>query len=312
MSNCTYRFTGPAGKEVTIVGKATMKAYVVANLDFFRSLVGEAQLGASLPEPAGARVEQAENLATSGMVPPLASRRASSAWTGETPERIRRVLADEFGEEGIARLERAGFLRIVPDLDAVPADLRIDGAEAVYDPAAGVAYLVADRLSADRAPAALLHELGEHHGLEGFVGKTGWRAIKAKIARLSANPALMSHEAWRAIKATYPEFEGMADADLAKNDRFIHEVLAKLGESSAGRSQSLWLDLEGFIKRALLRMGLTFLFGEHDVPALVAGSLRRLMRKGQKAGGGGYARAPDGVDTACRCLVPAAGAAGDP
>ena len=285
MSNCTYRFTGPAGKEVTIVGKATMKAYVVANLDFFRSLVGEAQLGASLPEPAGARVEQAETLAASGMVPPLASRRASSAWTGETPERIRRVLADEFGEEGIARLERAGFLRIVPDLDAVPADLRIDGAEAVYDPAAGVAYLVADRLSADRAPAALLHELGEHHGLEGFVGKTGWRAIKAKIARLSANPALMSHEAWRAIKATYPEFEGMADADLAKNDRFIHEVLAKLGESSAGRSQSLWLDLEGFIKRALLRMGLTFLFGEHDVPALVAGSLRRLMRKGQKAGG---------------------------
>ena len=27
MSNCTYRFTGPAGKEVTIVGKATMKAF---------------------------------------------------------------------------------------------------------------------------------------------------------------------------------------------------------------------------------------------------------------------------------------------
>jgi hypothetical protein len=44
------------------------------------------------------------------------------------------VLADEFGEDGIARLERAGFLRIVPDLDAVPADVRIDGAEAVYDP----------------------------------------------------------------------------------------------------------------------------------------------------------------------------------
>lgn len=285
MSNCSYRFTGPDGKEVTIVGKATMKAYMVANLDFFRSLLGaNAPLRASLPAPASARSEPTDDLEASGMVP-LASRRASAAWTGETPERIRRVLADEFGEEGIARLERAGFLRIVSDLDAVPAGLRIDGAEAVYDPAAGIAYLVADRLSADRVPAALLHELGEHHGLEGFVGKTGWRAIKAKVARLSADSASMSHEAWRAIKATYPEFEGMADADLAKNDRFIHEVLAKLGESSAGRSQSLWLDLEGFIKRALLRMGLTFLFGEHDVPALVAGSLRRLMRKGQKAGG---------------------------
>ncbi|HMW53595.1 MAG TPA: PLxRFG domain-containing protein, partial [Rhodocyclaceae bacterium] len=285
MSNCSYRFTGPDGKEVTIVGKATMKAYMVANLDFFRSLLGaNAPLRASLPAPASARSEPTDDLEASGMVP-LASRRASAAWTGETPERIRRVLADEFGEEGIARLERAGFLRIVPDLDAVPAGLRIDGAEAVYDPAAGIAYLVADRLSADRAPAALLHELGEHHGLEGFVGKTGWRAIKAKVARLSANPASMSHEAWRAIKATYPEFKGMADADLAKNDRFIHEVLAKLGESPRGRSQSLWLDLEGFIKRGLLRMGLTFLFGEHDVPALVDGSLRRLMRKGRKAAG---------------------------
>lgn len=285
MRACTYRFTGPDGKEVTIVGKAEMQAYMVMNLDFFRSLVGEAQLGASLPEPAGATVEQAETIAASGMAPPLASRRASAARTWETPERIRRVLADEFGGEGIARLERAGFLRIVPDLDAVPAGLRIDGAEAVYDPAAGVAYLVADRLSADRAPAALLHELGEHHGLEGFVGQIGWRAIKAKISRFAADPASLSHNVWRAIKATYPEFEGMADADLARNDRFIHEVLAKLGESSAGRSQSLWLDLEGFIKRGLLRMGLTFLFGEHDVPALVAGSLRRLMRKGRKVSG---------------------------
>ena len=35
MSNCTYRFTGPDGKEVTIVGKATMKAYMVANHDIF-------------------------------------------------------------------------------------------------------------------------------------------------------------------------------------------------------------------------------------------------------------------------------------
>ena len=92
MSNCTYRFNGPDGKEVTIVGMEAMKAYMVANLDFFRSLVGaEAQLGASLPEPTGARSEPTDDLEASGMVP-LASRRASAAWTGETPERIRRVL----------------------------------------------------------------------------------------------------------------------------------------------------------------------------------------------------------------------------
>ena len=35
MSACTYRFTGPNGNEVTIVGKPAMKAYLAANLDFF-------------------------------------------------------------------------------------------------------------------------------------------------------------------------------------------------------------------------------------------------------------------------------------
>jgi hypothetical protein len=59
-----------------------MKAYMVANLDFFRSAWaqswGKPELGASLPKPAGARVEQAGALDPSGMAPPLASRRASA------------------------------------------------------------------------------------------------------------------------------------------------------------------------------------------------------------------------------------------
>lgn len=256
--NCIYRLFGPDGKQVTIVGKAVMKAYMVEHFEFFS--------------------EQSKH----GQSPPFARLQEMPDETGETPESIRAILVDEFGENGISRLERGGFLRIVPSMDALPARVRIDGAEALYDPEQGVAYLVANRMSTERAPAALLHELGEHHGLEGFIGAAGWRAIKAKIARIATDPASLTHGAWRTVKTAYPEFKGMADADLAKSDRFIHEVMAKLGESSAGRRQSFWLNLEGFIRRGLLRLGLTFLFGEHDVPALVSGSLRRLMRNGRR------------------------------
>jgi hypothetical protein len=183
MSACTYRFSGPDGNKVTIVGKAEMKAYMAVHLDFL-SAKGNFNFGrkpaivASTPEPRSAIAGQAEKVDSADVAQPQASRRAFATWTGETPERIRRVLAEEFGDDGITRLEHVGLLRIVPNMDAVPAGVRINGAEAVYDPGAGVVYLVADRLSADRAPTALLHELGEHHGLEGFVGRTGWRAIR--------------------------------------------------------------------------------------------------------------------------------------
>lgn len=212
----------------------------------------------------------------------------------ETPASIRAALVERFGEEGVAKLEADGLLRIVPSTADVPADLRIDGAEAVYDPSQGIAYLVADRIPAGRAAAVVLHELGEHHGLTGFIGEPAWRALKLHVASLAARPGSYAAGAWEGVKASYPEFEGMADAELAKSDRFIHEVLAKIGESGAEQRGTLWRNLLAAIKRGLLRLGFTFQINEDDVRDLVAGSLRRLMR-GDGPGRRGGVQASDDV-----------------
>ena len=67
MSNCTYRFTGPDGKEVIIVGMSEMKAYMAAHLDFFSAkgnlnFNSKQGLEVSIPEPAGANVAPADDL----------------------------------------------------------------------------------------------------------------------------------------------------------------------------------------------------------------------------------------------------------
>ena len=241
----------------------------------------------AIPITSGNRQELAESFSdpASGPRDVMFSRPAER--TAETPASIRSALVERFGEEGIAALESSGLLKIVPSMDAVPAGVRIDGAEAVYDPTAGAAYLVADRMSANRAAAALLHELGEHHGLEGFIGKPAWMLVKARVSALAQRAGSYASGAWAGVKATYPEFEGMADADLAKNDRFIHEVLAKIGESGGERKSSLWRDLVSAIKRGMLRLGFSFQINEDDVRDLVAGSLRRLMRGGDGGPRGG-------------------------
>lgn len=215
-----------------------------------------------------------------------------AATTGSRPAEIRSALVERFGEEGIAKLERDGLLRIVPNMEAVPEEGRIDGAEAVYDPNNGVAYLIADRLTAGTAAQALLHELGEHHGLEGFIGTPAWRLLKARVASMAQRPGSFTAGAWDGVKAAYDEFHGLTDAELARNDRFIHEVLAKIGESGSERAGSLWRDLLAAIKRGLLRLGFTFQINEDDVRDLVDGSLRRLMRGGDGPGPKGGVLAP--------------------
>ena len=83
----------------------------------------------------------------------------------------------------------------------VPAGLRVSGAEAVYDPETGRAFLIADQLSAGRAVGAVLHELGEHHGLESFVGSAGWRALRVRLASMAKVKGSAAMGAWDAVKA---------------------------------------------------------------------------------------------------------------
>lgn len=198
-----------------------------------------------------------------------------------SPAKVRAALVKRFGESGIASLESSGVLQIVPSWDDLPARIRTQGepdGRAFYDGQQGTAYLIADRLDAGSAASVLLHEIGEHYGLRNMLGDTGYRALVAKVRAMATKPDSIARMAWNNVKGAYQEFKGRADSDLAADERFMSEVVARLGEEAAFTETSFWRDLKSMIQRFLLKIGIPVSLDEFDVMALVEGSLKYAMR----------------------------------
>ena len=208
----------------------------------------------------------------------LASRNVADPVAGLTPAQFRAALVERFGEKGVATLEREGILNIGT------SDTR--GLAAWYEPNEGRAYFDPSRIgTATEAIAAVLHEIGEHHGLREMLGERGWQTLRNRMAELATEGGNEVAAAWAGVIANYPEFERYAKDTAAaiQSDRFVHEVLAKLGESAAGRKSSVWRDLLAAINRFLLKMGVGRQINKAEIADLVEGSLKRQMRgKGTK------------------------------
>lgn len=201
--------------------------------------------------------------------------------TSVSPAEIRAALSERFGESGIKALESAGILKVVRLKDA-PEALRVlaeeQGASALYG-ADGVAYLFSDRMTAEDAPGKLLHEIGEHHGLERMLGGDGWSRMKKRIAAMAKAKGSVAYGAWHGVKENYAEFASKSDSELAGNERFLHEVLAAIGENKAGLQTSLWREMLAAIKEWLAAKGLLVdWINEGDIANLVSGSLKKVMR----------------------------------
>lgn len=201
--------------------------------------------------------------------------------TDVSPAAVRSSLIDRFGERGITALEKAGILKIVRLADA-PEAMRKQAIEqnasALYG-ADGVAYLFSDQMNADEAPGKLLHEIGEHEGLARMLGSAGWERMKSRIATMAKVKGSPAAQAWGSVKAEYGEFSGMSDAQLAGNERFLHEVLAALGENHASQKTSLWREILAAVKDWLEGIGLASnLINEGDIANLISGSLKQVMR----------------------------------
>lgn len=219
----------------------------------------------------------------------LYARKASLA-DGLTPEQFRAALVDRFGEDGVASLEAQGLLNIAQADEADPL-------AGWYDPESKQAFFVPELIgSADAAVALVLHEVGEHHGLEAMLGPRGWRTLKARIAGLARDGKNDIRAAWDGVIDNYPEFHHLAGVEpgqLIGNDRFMHEVIAKIGETAAGRKSSLWRDLLAAVNRFLLKMGFGRQINKNELADLVAGSLKRVMGgKGPGDGPRGGVSAP--------------------
>ena len=204
--------------------------------------------------------------------------------TSVSPAEIRAALSERFGESGIKALESAGILKVVRLKDA-PEALRVlaeeQGASALYG-ADGVAYLFSDRMTTEDAPGKLLHEIGEHYGLERMLGADGWGRMKKRIVAMAKAKGSVASAAWDAVKSEYQEFKGMDDATLAGNERFMHEVLAAIGENTAGQQTSLWREILAKVKAWLASKGLLVdWINEGDIANLVSGSLKNAMRNAE-------------------------------
>lgn len=201
---------------------------------------------------------------------------------GLTAEQFRAALVERFGESGVAALEAQGLLNIAQADTADPL-------AGWYDPESRQAFFVPELIgSADEAVALVLHEVGEHHGLESMLGPRGWRTLKARIAGLAREGKNDIRAAWDGVIDNYPEFRHLAGVEpgrLIDNDRFMHEVIAKIGETAAGRKSGLWRDLLAAVNRFLLKMGIGRQINKNELADLVAGSLKRAM--GGKAPSGG-------------------------
>ena len=201
--------------------------------------------------------------------------------TSVSPAEIRAALSERFGESGIKALESAGILKVVRLKDA-PEALRVlaeeQGASALYG-ADGVAYLFSDRMTAEDAPGKLLHEIGEHYGLERMLGADGWGRMKKRIVAMAKAKGSVAYGAWEGVKANYTEFANKSDSELAGNERFLHEVLAAIGENKAGMQTSLWREMLAAVKEWLASKGLLVdWINEGDIANLVSGSLKKAMR----------------------------------
>ena len=204
--------------------------------------------------------------------------------TNETPESIRSALVERFGSQGIAALEKSGMLKIMSVNDAPASILETaieQNASALYT-VDGTAYLFSDRMMAQDAPGKLLHELGEHHGLETMLGDSGFKALTKRLANMAKAKGSVAYGAWQGVKSKYGEFDGMTDAELASNDRFVHEVLAAIGENKEGQKTSIWRELLAKVKSWLASKGLASdWLNEGDIVNLVNGSLKKIMREAE-------------------------------
>lgn len=187
-----------------------------------------------------------------------------------TAKQARAELVKAFGERGIANLERDGILWIGNYADA-PRTLtgKLQGNEegAYWN---GRGYIFVDNLSAGQAPSVLLHEIGEHYGLEEMLGADGYRRAINQVKALhnAGNPAIVA--AWNHVKRHYNEPEG--------SNRFIHEVIAKAGQDGDVQNMPWWKRLMAAVRAFLVSKGFKNIGSEADLEALLYASLRKAMR----------------------------------
>lgn len=184
-----------------------------------------------------------------------------------------KILGLKFGK-GLSNLQDSGVLKIVQSFDELPVGARsgMDGTEGgVYWK--GTGYIIADNQTRGQIVRDVIHEIGEHHGLQSMMGDKGYANLLRDVEMMKRAGNKVISDIWSDVKRLYDLPEG--------SDTFIKEVIAKLGETAEGRATSAWTRITIAVKQFLNNLGLRN-FNERDIADLVVASLHRAM-KGEAA-----------------------------
>ena len=153
---------------------------------------------------------------------------------------MKEELYKEFSKTLIDRLFDRGFLKIIDsradlsDADRAGIPSNVQGFYR-FNPAGdrfrtGVTTLIANKNPVGSASGLLLHEIGEHYGLEGMLGKD-YAITLNQLNRLKDTDPIVAR-AWKDVTINYAT-PGMIAADPSYNIggiNFLREVAAHIGD----------------------------------------------------------------------------------
>jgi hypothetical protein len=198
-------------------------------------------------------------------VKPIQESRTKTEGTGQTTETVTAELVQEFGPNVIRMIE-SGKLVVVDNVDQLPANIKMSStANGAYAPKTQTSYIVANRSQKGQARRILLHEIGEHYGLERMVGKD-------YISLLNRLKTLRKQNA--EVQAIFDEVQRLYPELTVDSTPFLQEVMAKLGERAP--NNSLFRRIVGAVKNFLRRLGLYDVnkFSDADIQDMILNSLR--------------------------------------
>lgn len=191
--------------------------------------------------------------------------------TKETADSIINHLVNEFGNN-VKAAQNRGTIKIVNNAEEL-SNLGIDiTPNAVGAYSKGTSYIVANRLTKENSRRALLHEVGEHHGLEGMLGKNIYKQVLRQVRQLNTMDKVVT-EAHEHVNQQYPELQVGSDAHT-------REVLARIGETSP--ENTLWRKVVGAVKNFLTKSGLynPNKMTTADIHDLILHSTRTVLKRG--------------------------------
>jgi len=190
---------------------------------------------------------------------------------GQTIESIKDRIIREFGRS-VQQLFKDGIIVVVntvAELDPKYQNELDAQDKAFFDKETGVAYIIADRVSAGDVRSVVLHEVGEHYGLRGMLGEKVYNEQLNNLKKQKDRDIIVA-KAWEHVTKNY--------ANLLETDekQFLREVMARIGENAP--THNLFQRIKTAIKTFLVKKGIIKNLTGAELQDLVMRSLHTVVK----------------------------------